>query len=150
MILIKIGDIKFQNSDSAAALAAYQESLDIAHKLAAQKSNDPLLQHQVFLSAFKLGNAKALAGDNLGALASYRESLDIARKLAAQNENNAASQIDLFIALYKVGTLGDPSQARPVLTEALSVIEKLERAHKLNETQKSWPAMTRTALSKVP
>ena len=112
------------HGDRAGALAADQDSLDIARKLAAQDPGDAQARRDVAVSLDNLGDVKLLTGDRAGALAAYQESLDIARKLAAQDPGNAQAQIDLVVSLYKVSTVGDPSQARAALTEALSILEK--------------------------
>jgi hypothetical protein len=88
--------------------------------------------------------------DQAEALAAYQESLDIARKLAALDQGNARAQIDLVVSLYKVSTTADPSQARALLAEALSILEKLEQEQKLTAAQKNWPNIFRAALSKLP
>jgi hypothetical protein len=43
----------------------------------------------------------------------------------------------------------DPAQARAVLTEALSIVEKLDQEHKLAAGQKGWPDIIRAALAKL-
>jgi hypothetical protein len=88
--------------------------------------------------------------DQAGALAAYQESLDIRRKLAAQDPGNAQAQIDLVISLHEVSTVADLSQARAALAEALSILEKLEQKQKLTASQKNWPNILRSALSKLP
>jgi hypothetical protein len=93
---------------------------------------------------------KLRGGDQAGALAAYQESLDIHRKLAAQDPGNAQARSDLVASLYKVSTASDAQQARAALTEALAIIEKLEREHKLTAQQKNWPDILRAALSKLP
>ncbi len=148
--LNKLGDVKLKEGDRAGALAAYQESLDIARKLAAQDQGNAQAQRDVAMSLTKLGNVKLLGGDQAGALAAYQESLDIRRELATQHQDNAQVQIDLVVSLYKVSAVADPSHARVLLTEALSIVEKLEQEQKLTAAQKNWPNLVRAALSKLP
>jgi hypothetical protein len=45
--------------------------------------------------------------------------------------------------------VADPSQARTVITEALSILETLDHEKKLTAAQKNWPDLVRTALSKL-
>ena len=148
--LERLGDVKLRAGDQAGALAAYQETLDIRRKLAAQYPGNAQAQRDVSLSLEKLGDVKLQAGDQAGALAAYQERLDIARKLAALDPGNAQAQTDLVVSLYKVSTVADPSQARALLTEALSILEKLQQEQKLSAAQKSWPDLIRNALSKLP
>ena len=160
--LVNVGGMKLTGGDRAGALAAYQESLDIRRKLAAQDQGNAEAQRDVLVSLHKLGDVKLQGGDQpgvlaaleggdrAGALAAYQESLGIARKLAAQDQGNAGAQADLVISLYKVSTAGDARQARAVLTEALAIVEKLEREQKLTTAQKGWPDFMRSELSKLP
>jgi tetratricopeptide (TPR) repeat protein len=148
--LNKLGDVRLRAGDLAGALAAYQEGLDIARKLAAQDQGNAQAQRDVSVSLNRLGDVKLQGGDRAGALAAYQEGLDIARKLAAQDQGNALAQTDLVFSLYKVSTVVDPSQARAALTEALSILEKLDQEQKLTPAQKRWLDIVRTALSKLP
>ena len=79
-----------------------------------------------------------------------QESLDIDRKLAAQDPGNAQAQTDLVITLFNISHVTDPAQARATLTEALSILERLENEGRLTAAQKKWPDMIRTALGKLP
>ena len=93
--------MKLQAGDRAGALAAYQESLDIRRKLAAQDPGNAQAQRDVSVSLNKLGDMKLQEGDQAGALAAYQESLDIRRKLAAQDPGNAQAQRDVSVSLEK-------------------------------------------------
>ena len=52
--LNKLGDMKLQAGDRAGALAAYQESLDIARKLAAQDQGNAQAQFDLATSLIKM------------------------------------------------------------------------------------------------
>ena len=135
--LNKLGDVNLQAGDRAGALAAYQEGLDIARKLAAQDQGNAQAQRDVSGSLQKLGDVKLQAGDRAGAHAAYRESLDIARKLAAQDQGNALAQFSLASSLLKMITVVDPAQAQAMLSEPLSILEKLDLEQKLTTPQKA-------------
>ena len=94
--------MKLRAGDGPGALAAYQESLDIARKLAAADPGSAQAQRDVSVSLGKIGDVKLRSGDGPGALAAYQESLDIDRKLAAANPGNAEAQRDLLDSLAKV------------------------------------------------
>jgi hypothetical protein len=121
--------------------------LDIDRKLVAQ---NVLAQRDVSVILNHVGDVKLQGGDQAGALAAYQESLNIARTLAAQNQSNAQAQTDLVVSLVKIRRVVDPAQVRALLTEALSILEKLDQEHKLTAAQKDWPDMVRSALSKLP
>jgi hypothetical protein len=79
------------------------------------------------LSLGRLGDVKRREGDVAGALVAYQESLDIFRKLAAQDQGNAQVQRDVALNLYKMSRVIDPTRARALLTEALSILEQSAR-----------------------
>jgi len=114
----------------------------VAQNVLAQRDVSVILNH--------VGDVKLQGGDQAGALAAYQESLNIARTLAAQNQSNAQAQTDLVVSLVKIRRVVDPAQVRALLTEALSILEKLDQEHKLTAAQKDWPDMVRSALSKLP
>jgi tetratricopeptide (TPR) repeat protein len=147
--LQKIGGVKLQQGDVTGALAANQESLAIARKLAAEDSGNAQAQRDLSVSLVKLGNLELKKSDMAGALAAYQESLGIVRKLAAQDPTDVQAQTDLESSLYNMSFVADHTQAKSLLTEALSIIKKLEQEHKLTTEQKDWPDMVRTALSKL-
>ena len=92
--LERIGSLKLLEGDLQGSLAAFQESLDIARKLAALDPGNATAQRDVSVVLSKLGNMKLQDGDLAGALAALQESLGIDRKLAAQDPGNAQAQRD--------------------------------------------------------
>ena len=81
--------MKLQAGDQAGALAAYQDSLDIARKLAAQ--DQAYAQTLVSMDQGKLGDVKLQAeATRRGRLHRLQAILDIARKLAAQDSRQRA------------------------------------------------------------
>ena len=148
-ILERLGDIKLHGGDQAGALAADQESLDIARKLAGQDPGNIDKQADMSVSLDILGDVKSGGGDQAGALAAYQESLDIRRKLVALGQSSAHAQTLLVISLCKMSTILNPSQARVALTEALAILEKLNKEQKLTSAQKNWYNIVQAALLKL-
>ena len=148
--LQNVGNVNLQSGDRAGALIAYQECLDISRKLAAQDRGNAHAQRDVSVSLTNLGDVKLQSGDRAGAIAAYQESLDIARKLAAQDQGDALVQFVLATSLLKMITVVDPAQAQSMLTEVLSILEKLDREQKLPPTQKAAFDKLRSVLSKQP
>ena len=129
MSLERLGDVKLKGGDKTGALAAYQESLGIARKLAAQDQGNAQAQRDVPLRLVMLGDVKLQAGDQAGALAAYQESLDITLKLAAQNQGNAEAQRDASVSLERIGDVklrgGDQAGALAAYRESLDIRRKL-------------------------
>ena len=88
--LSRLGIMKLQGGDQAAALAAYQKDLDTRATLEQKSVSDKLEMR---------GDAKLRSGDQAGALAAYQESLDILRKLRAHAEQ---PQCDVLIKIGDV------------------------------------------------
>ncbi len=113
----------------AAALAAYQENLDIARRAAARDPHNADALLDLSVSVNKLGDVKLQAGDGAGALAAYQEGLAISRKLAAQDPGNAQAQRDVSIDLNKLGDVrlraGDGAGALAAYQESLDILRKL-------------------------
>jgi len=148
--LNKFGKGKRSAGDLLGALAAYQEALAILRKLTAQDQGNVQVLRELSVNLREVGNVKLQGGDGAGALTAYKESLDLGRKLAAQDRGNAQAQIDLASSLYDMSMAVDPAQAKAVLTEALSIIDKLDREQKLTPAKKDLSDKVRTALSKFP
>jgi Flp pilus assembly protein TadD len=88
-------------------LEAYEESLKIRRKLAADDPSNAERLRDVSVSLNKVGDVLRTRGDLSGALEVYEEDLKIARKLAADDPSNAERQIDLGISLVKLGQMAD-------------------------------------------
>jgi tetratricopeptide (TPR) repeat protein len=148
--LNKVGDVRLAGSDRAGALAAYEESLTIARKLAAADPGNAAGQRDMSVSLNHVGDVRLVAGDRAGALKAFEESLTIRRKLAAADRGNAEWQADLVVSLVKVSTVSDPPYARVALREALAIALSLARNGKLTTAQENWPSLLRNALAKLP
>jgi tetratricopeptide (TPR) repeat protein len=83
--LDKLGDVQLQAGDLPGALAAYQESLDIARKLAAQDPGNPEWQADLVIGLFKFSKA----ADPAQARAALTEALSIAERLANEGKLTA-------------------------------------------------------------
>ena len=116
-------------NDLTGALAAYQESLGIAGKLAADDPTNAERLSQVSIGLGHIGDVLSARNDLTGALKVYQESLGIARKLAADDPTNALSQIQLGISFIKVAQtaekLGDLRLAGQLFTQATNLLSAL-------------------------
>jgi len=148
--LERVGDMRRAAGDPAGALAAYEENLAIARKLAAADPGNAQWQRDVSVSLNKVGDVRLNTGDRAEALAAYEEGLAIRRKLAATHTGNADRNVDLVISLHRVSTASDAPRAREALREALAIAEVLAREGKLTAAQQSWPQLLRDALAKLP
>jgi tetratricopeptide (TPR) repeat protein len=142
--------VRLAAGDRAGALAAYQESLVIARKLAAADPGNAGWQRGLSVGLNRVGDVKVATGDRDGALADYQESLAIVRKLAAADPGNAGWQHDLSVSLDKVGDVrlaaGDRAGALAAYQESLVIARNLAAADPGNT---GWQADLAASLYRV-
>ena len=93
--------------DLEGALKAYQDSLAIREKLAAQDAGNAEWQRDLSVSFNKIGDVQRARGDLEGALKAYQDSLAIREKLAAQDAGNADWQRDLIVSNVKLAEVAE-------------------------------------------
>ncbi|TAD91668.1 MAG: TIR domain-containing protein [Alphaproteobacteria bacterium] len=138
-----LGDLYLRRraeGDSAAALAAYQEALEINRRLAAANPTDGEAARDLSVSLDKLGDfyqRRGAEGDSAVALAAYLESLDVDRRLAAANPNDAGAARDLSVSLSQLGAFyqrrgaaGDSAAALEAYQESLEIARRLANANR--------------------
>lgn len=81
MSLDRVGDVELRQGDRAAALAAYQASLDIRRELVAQDQNDMQAQIDLVVSLYEVSTV----ADPPQAKARLIEALSIVEKLDQQH-----------------------------------------------------------------
>ena len=130
-------------------VAAYQESLDISRRLAAQDQGNAEAQRDLSVSLNKVGDVKLQGGDRAGRSPPTRRVSTFAASSRRRTKATCRRKPIWSSASIRVST-ADPSQARAALTEALAILEKLEQEQKLAASQKNWPNVLRAAPSKLP
>ena len=106
----------------AGALAAYEESLDIAREIAKQDPDNAGWARDVSVSLSRIGDARMAQGQLAAALAAYEESLDIRRRLTRQDPDNAGWARDVSVSLSKMA-VADKANADKYWAE---MIERME------------------------
>ena len=84
------------------------------------------------------------------ALKHFNESLTLRQRVANVDRGDVARQLKLFGVLYLISTVSDAMSAKAALGKALTVLESLEREHKLTDTQVGWPKFIRAEIAKLP
>jgi tetratricopeptide (TPR) repeat protein len=80
--LTKIGEIKLRRGDSAGALQAYREAVEMVRQLLATKPGHGLWRADLSTALSGLGDVEYQIGDPAGAGAAYDEALSLTRQLA--------------------------------------------------------------------
>jgi tetratricopeptide (TPR) repeat protein len=118
-----------------AALNAYQDSLAITEKLAAQDSNNAEWQGDLSTSFVNIGDVQSARGNLDAALKAYQDGLDIREKLAAQDTSNAEWQRDLIVSNVKLAEVAEEASgsaaARRHYQAALAIAGVLRDAGRL-------------------
>ncbi|MCP4308093.1 MAG: tetratricopeptide repeat protein, partial [bacterium] len=121
--LNRIGDVRLRAGDAAGAVAAYEQGLAIARRLAETDSDNTGWQRVVSISLDRIGDVKLRAGDAAGAVAAYEEGLAIHRRLAETDPDNTEWHTDVVVSLWKVqGASENVGRRRALLEEAHSIL----------------------------
>ena len=117
----KIANVQRARGNLDAALEAYQDSLAIAEKLAAQDPSNAEWQRDLSVSFERIGAEHYARGNLDAALEAYEDRYVITEKLAAQDPSNTEWQRDLAVSH---GFIGSVLEARGDLEGALSRYQK--------------------------
>ena len=109
----KIGDVQSARGNLDAALRAYQDSLAIPEKLAAQDPGNTEWQRDLSVSFERIGDVQRARGNLDAALKAYQDSLAIREKLAAQDPSNTEWQRDLIVSNVKLAEVAEKASRAP-------------------------------------
>ena len=100
---IKVGDVLFQQGNTAGALNSYRASLAIRTKLAAGDPDNAQWQRDLCSAYQRVGDGLKAQGNTAEALDAYRSSYALIDRLAKADPSNAVWQHDLAVANSKIG-----------------------------------------------
>ena len=130
--LIDLGAVLVAQGDLAGARRRFEESYDIAKRLAAADPSSAALQRDVSISLIKLGEVQIAQGDLAGARRRFEASYDIDKRLAAADSSSAEHQRDVGVSLNKLGDVlvaqGDLAGARQRFEESHDILKRLAAA----------------------
>jgi tRNA A-37 threonylcarbamoyl transferase component Bud32/tetratricopeptide (TPR) repeat protein len=121
----QLGQVRQARADLPGALAAYEESLALAERVAREDSGNAAWQLGLGTSHFYVGEIKRRRGDLDGALTHFRTYQAIAKNLTERDPNNVAWKLELSYGYSNVAAIlsgrGDLEGAREqlVLTRTL-------------------------------
>ncbi|MBL8658649.1 MAG: hypothetical protein JNM75_02710, partial [Rhodospirillales bacterium] len=125
----ELGNVLVQGGDLAGARTAYEESLALARRLAADNPGSAEARRDVSVSLSKLGNVLVAGGHLAGAKAAYEEVLALALRLAADSPGSAAARRDVAGSLEKLGDVlvesGVLAGAKDAYEESLALARRL-------------------------
>ena len=122
--------------DTAGALAAAQQALQIAKDLLAADPDNADRQSLLSVPYYNVGDVLMAQGKLDEALQAYRQSLAIVERLAAADPNNAGWSRDLSVSYNKVGDVlvpqGKLDEALQSYRQSLAIHERLAAADRSN------------------
>ena len=133
----KTGDWQLVRGDAKGALANYQKSLAIFEKLAAADPGRPDWQRDLAISNERLGDMHANNGNDTGARSAFERALAIYAGLVERNPDDLASLVNSVLPRLRLATL-DPARARNHLEQALSILQPLAAADRLDAMRRNW------------
>ncbi|HEU0124472.1 MAG TPA: tetratricopeptide repeat protein [Bryobacteraceae bacterium] len=115
--------------DLPGALQAFQQSLQICHRLADSEPSNTEWQRDLSISLDNIGKTRRDQGDLPGALQAFQESLQVRQRLADSDASNTLWQRDLSIVLDNIGNVrraqGDLPGAFHAFQESFLVCQQL-------------------------
>jgi hypothetical protein len=130
-----------------AALALYEQSLDIARQLAEREPENTQFLRDLSISLDRIADIRQREHPT-AALALYRESLEIAERLA-KTYDSLRAKADLLVSHYKISTVTTGARRIASLQQALDIAQQLEAAGQLTADQAGWPDFLRQELTKA-
>jgi tetratricopeptide (TPR) repeat protein len=151
--LNKVGDVLAAQGKGDQALAVYQQSREIAQKLAQHDPTNTDWQRDLSVSLNKVGDVLTAQGKGDQALAVYQQSREIAQKLAQHDPTNSTWQGDLSEILERVGNVlaaqGDLAGALKNYRDYLAITEKLASQDPTKTRWQNNAAWSRYCIAKV-
>jgi serine/threonine-protein kinase len=135
-MLVNLGDVRVAQGKLREALAAYEQSLAIAKRLANGDKSNIGWQLAIALSYDRLGDVLVGQGKLPAALDAYQQTLAIARRLAQRDKSKTGLQRDLSVSYEKTGevlmTQGKLPEALDAYQQSLKIRQFLAEQDKSN------------------
>ena len=129
--LIGLGDVQFARGDIEGSLKSYNDSLDIADRLAKSDPRNTGLQLALSAASDRIGEVQEAKGDLAGAFKSYSDSLAVRDRLVKSDPGNVEWQHALSVSYEKLGNLqaaqGHLSSALKSFNDSLAIRDRLAK-----------------------
>ena len=143
----KLNSVYVALGDFDSALIAAQEALDIAKRLTDIDSKNLLWRRDLCARYRGVGGAQRAKGDEVDAADNYAKALAICRETASRYASDPAVRIELVFTLYRASRGQSADKAAPLLREALSMLEDLDRVGALPKANANWPPLIRDKIA---
>lgn len=134
----RLGRMHLDMDYHIAALMVHEDCLKVVKELAELAGEqDTEWQRDLSISYDRVGDVNRAVGDPVTALVMYEESFWIRKRLAELEPNVVKWKIDLMISHRKLSQV-QSGQAETLLSEALTMMKKLNRENKLDNQAQEW------------
>lgn len=148
--LMAVADLRNGEGDAAGATALTTESIVIWRRLTTAKPEVGAWQFGLAQGLENLGNLSVRAGDRAAALKLFEEALAIRRKLIAMDPRSIELRIAIAASLFNLSRVVPPARARPLLQEAVAVVQALAKDNALGDRNRHWPKLFAERLANLP
>ena len=145
----KLNSVYSAQGDFDAALLAEQQSLEIATRLS-DLDRENLRWRRDLCSRYRsLGMTQRDKGDKIDALESFSKALAECRETASRYASDPAVRVELAFSLYQASKGRSADDAAPLLREALSILEDLNRVGAIPKANENWAPFIRDEIAKL-
>lgn len=148
--LMAVGDLRAGEGDVAGAAALVTESIAVWRRLTTAKPEIGEWQFSLAQSLENLGHLRTRAGDRPAALSPFEEALAIRRKLIAADPRSVQLRVAIAASLFNLSLVVWPARARPLLQEAVDVVQGLAKDNALGDRTRHWPKLFAEQLANLP
>ena len=152
--LSEMGNLLLPAGDLPGARRSFEDSLQVARRLAAANPTSAQAQRDVSVSLERLGNVQVVAGDLPGAQRSFEYNLQMHQQLAAANPTSAQAQRDVSVSLERLGGVqvaaGDLPGARRSFEDSLQVARRLAAANQISAEAQRDIVVSLVKLAGIP
>jgi tetratricopeptide (TPR) repeat protein len=139
--LLAVAAMRSEGGDITGAVATLTESLAVFRRLTAANADNPVWRFSLALNLERLGNLGLKTSDTPAALNAFEESLDIRRKLLAGDPRSTELRVAMAASLYNLSLVVPAARARPLLEEAVQIVQGLAQNNQLGDGTRHWPKL---------
>ncbi|MEX0343414.1 MAG: caspase family protein [Rhizobiaceae bacterium] len=142
--LIELGDVQVLLKKNDEALKSFLDGLDIMNELTAVEPDNLQWLGDLTLSYERVADTYVALGRSADALEIYKDNLGLSKRLAEENPTDAGRQWSYYVALWRIAD--NTEEKVKYFTEALNLIERLDREGLLAANRRKWIQATREQL----
>jgi tetratricopeptide (TPR) repeat protein len=141
----KVGDVQKAQGDLPGALKSYRDDLAIRETLSISEPDNVAWRRDLGVGYERIGATLAQQRETEGAIAAFGRALAIYQDIVRAHPDDAQSRMFSIAPHWRLAQV-DNARAREHLEAALSILEPLAAADRLDEKRRGWTAEIRAQL----